>query len=231
MRLPRTIVFDLDGTLVDTGPDLAAALNHALATLGRPPLAQGAVQDMVGSGALKLIERGLAATGEEARELTASLMPVFLDYYAANIADYSQPFPGVVAAMDALAAEGCTLAICTNKTERLARLLIDKLGWTARFAAILGGDSLAVRKPDPEHLLATIRAAGGAAADAAFVGDTHFDINAGRAAGVPTIAVGFGFSTEPIDTLGASAVIHHYDELIPALVLFNRVARTPVAVH
>lgn len=217
MHLPRTIVFDLDGTLVDTGPDLAAALNHALATLGRAPLPQADVQDMVGSGALRLIERGLAATGEEARALALAMMPVFLDYYAANIADHSQPYPGVVSAMDALAAAGCTLAICTNKTERLARLLIDKLGWTARFAAILGGDSLPVRKPDPEHLLATIRAAGGDPADAAFVGDTHFDVNAGLAAGVPTIVVGFGFSTEPVESLGAAAVIHHYDALIAAL--------------
>lgn len=217
MRLPKTIVFDLDGTLVDTGPDLTAALNHALGTLGRPALPPAAVRDMVGSGALKLIERGLAQTGEEARELTAAVMPVFLDYYAAHVADHSAPYPGVVAAMDALASAGCTLAICTNKTERLSRLLIDALGWHHHFAAIVGGDSLAVRKPDPEHLLATVRAAGGDPADAAFVGDTHFDVNAGIAAGVPTIAVSFGFSSEPVDKLGAAAVIHHYDELLPTL--------------
>ena len=227
MRLPSTIVFDLDGTLVDTGPDLAAALNHALGTLGRAPLPQGAVQDMVGSGALRLIERGLAATGEEARALALAMMPVFLDYYAQHIADHSVPYPGVVAAMDALAEAGCRLAICTNKTERLARMLVEALGWSPRFAAILGGDSLAVRKPDPEHLLATIRAAGGEPSDSAFIGDTHFDVNAGLAAGVSTIAVSFGFSTEPVETLGAAAVIHHYDELIPALAALG-VARATV---
>ncbi len=217
MHLPKTIVFDLDGTLVDTGPDLAAALNHALSTLGRAPLPQADVQDMVGSGALKLIERGLAGTGEEARALALAIMPVFLDYYAQNIAVGSKPYLGVLAALDALALHGCHLAICTNKTERLARKLIDALGWNDRFAAILGGDSLPVRKPDPEHLLATIRAAGGDRADAAFVGDTHFDVNAGLAADVPTIAVRFGFSTEPVETLGAAAVIDHYDMLLPTL--------------
>ena len=232
MRLPGTIVFDLDGTLVDTGPDLAAALNHALGTLGRAPIAQADVQDMVGSGALKLIERGLARTGEEARDLAAAMMPVFLDYYAANIADHSRPYPGVEAAMDLAVAHGSTLAICTNKTERLARMLVSALGWDHRFAAILGGDSLPVRKPDPEHLLATIRAARGDPADAAFVGDTHFDVNAGLAACVPTIVVRFGFSTEPVESLGAAAVIDHYDALVPtlaALALAHVAIADPVA--
>lgn len=227
MRLPRTIVFDLDGTLVDTGPDLTAALNHALASLGRSAVPEADVRDMVGSGALKLIERGLAATGEEARDLTKAMMPVFLDYYAEHVADRSLPYPGVVDALDTLAERGCTLAICTNKTERLSRLLIAALGWNARFAAIIGGDSLAIRKPDPEHLLATIRAADGDPADAAFVGDTHFDVNAGLAAGVPTIAVSFGFSSEPVETLGAAAIIHHYDELVPTLA---RLVRCPAEV-
>jgi len=217
MPLPGTIVFDLDGTLVDTGPDLTAALNHALSVLGREPLPEADVRDMVGSGALKLIERGLAKTGGEARELTLSMMPLFLEYYAANIAVLSKPYPGVVVAMDALLAAGSRLAICTNKTEGLARKLVTALGWDARFVAILGGDSLPVRKPDPEHLLATIRAAGGDPADSAFVGDTHFDVNAGLAAGVPTIAVRFGFAVEAVEDLGAAAIIDHYDALVPTL--------------
>lgn len=217
MRLPATVVFDLDGTLVDTGPDLTAALNHALGKLGRPPLPEADVRDMVGSGALKLIERGLAKTGGEARELTLSIMPVFLEYYAANILVDTKPYPGVVAAMDALLAAGSRLAICTNKTEALARRLITALGWDERFVAILGGDSLPVRKPDPGHLLETIRIATGDPADSAFVGDSHFDVNAGIAAGVPTIAVRFGFATEAVEDLGAAAIIDHYDELLPTL--------------
>lgn len=217
MHLPQTVVFDLDGTLVDTGPDLTAALNHALTTLGRPNVPESDVKDMVGSGALRLIERGLARTGGEARELTAAMMPLFLEHYAAHIADHSQPYPGVVEAMDALEAEGVRFAICTNKTEGLARRLVDALGWSHRFLAIVGGDSLAVRKPDPEHLLATIRAAGGAPEHSAFVGDTHFDTQAGAAAGVPTVAVRFGFSAEPVEGLFAAAIIDHYDELVPTL--------------
>lgn len=217
MTFPAHIVFDLDGTLVDTGPDLTAALNHALASLGRAAVAEADVRDMVGQGALKLIERGLAATGDEARELTAAMMPRFLGYYADHIADASRPYPGVEAAMDALAARGVTLAICTNKTERLSRLLIEALGWTARFTAIVGGDTLAVRKPDPQHLLETLRRAGGEPASAAFVGDTHFDADAAHAAGIPFLAVRFGFAHEPVETLAPAAILDHYDELVPAL--------------
>ncbi len=217
MRLPSTIVFDLDGTLVDTGPDLTAALNHALVSLGRPPVPEAMVRDMVGSGALKLIERGLAATGEDETALRQAMLPIFLDHYAANIAVRSRPYPGCEAALDALAGEGCRLAICTNKRTDLSRLLVDALGWGGRFAAILGSDAVPARKPDPGHLLATIAAAGGDPADALFVGDTHFDSQAAQAAGIPFVAVAFGFATEPVDSLGADAVIDHYDALVPAI--------------
>jgi phosphoglycolate phosphatase len=217
MRLPSTIVFDLDGTLVDTGPDLTDALNHALRALGRPPVAEAAVRDMVGSGALRLIERGLAATGEDAEGLRRAMMPLFLEHYAANIAVRSRPYPGCAAALDALRAAGSTLAICTNKRTDLSRLLVDALGWSGRFAAIVGSDAVPARKPDPGHLLATIAAAGGDPADALFVGDTHFDSQAAQAAGVPFIAVGFGFAAEPVEGLGADAVIAHFDALIPSI--------------
>jgi phosphoglycolate phosphatase len=217
MRLPATIVFDLDGTLVDTGPDLTDALNHALVSLGRPPVPEAAVRDMVGSGALKLIERGLAHSGEDAVALRDALLPRFLEHYAANIAVRSRPYPGCEAALDALGAAGCRLAICTNKRTDLSRLLVDALGWGGRFAAILGSDAVPARKPDPGHLTATIAAAGGDPADALFVGDTHFDSQAAQAAGIPFIAVAFGFSAEPVETLGADAVIDHYDALIPAI--------------
>ncbi len=215
--LPRLVVFDLDGTLVDPGPDLTASVNHALGVLGRPPVEIETVKELVGFGARKLLERGLDHTGGSTPELVDAGFQPFLDFYAANICVGSKPYPGVEAAMDALAGEGVTLAICTNKPVALSRELIAALGWQARFVANLGGDSLEVRKPDPRHVLATIDAAGGSPADAAFVGDSIVDVTAAQAAGVPVVAVSFGFPDRPAHTLGADAVIDHYDELLGAL--------------
>lgn len=215
--LPRLVVFDLDGTLVDTGPDLTASLNHALAKLGRPPVEEESVKEMVGLGAAKLLERGLGATGDVNAELIAEGLPIFLDYYAANVCVASRPYPGVEAAMDRLAEHGVRLAVCTNKPEGLSRDLIAAIGWEKRFAANLGGDSLPVRKPHPRHLLATIEAAGGDVRETVFVGDSIVDVTTARAAEVPVVAVSFGFPDRPAESLGADLVIDHYDELIPAL--------------
>lgn len=217
VKYPGTIVFDLDGTLVDTAPDLTAALNHALGVLGRPPVDPQAVRHMVGHGARKLLERGLAASGEVTPALVEAGVPVFLDYYWRHIADGSRPFDGVEAAMDRLAAAGCRLAVCTNKPVALAQGLIGALGWTRRFAAVLGFDSVPLPKPDPGHVWATIEAAGGDVADAAYVGDSMTDVAAARAAGVPVVAVSFGFSDRPAAALGADAVIDHYEALDAAL--------------
>ncbi len=216
-RLPGTVAFDLDGTLVDTAPDLTAALNHALGRLGRPAIAPAAVRHMVGHGARKLLERGLAASGEATAELVEAGVPHFLDHYRAHIADGSRPYPGVEAALAALAAAGTRLAIATNKPVALSQALVAALGWQDIFAANLGFDSVPVPKPDPGHVLAAIAAAGGEAGDAMFVGDSITDTTAARAAGVPVIAVGFGFSDRPVAELGADHVIDHYDELLPAL--------------
>lgn len=216
-KLPATIVFDLDGTLVDTAPDLCAALNHTLGVLGRPPVPAGDVRHMVGHGARKLLERGLAASGAESAQLVESGVPTFLTYYAAHIADGSQPYPGVEAALDALAAAGCKLAICTNKPTALSAALVTALGWEGRFAANLGFDSVPAPKPDAEHLLATIRAVGGDPADTVFVGDSITDTTTASAAKVRVIAVSFGFSDRPAAELGADIVIDHYDALLPAL--------------
>lgn len=210
-----TIIFDLDGTLVDTGPDLTAALNHALSHFGRQTVNEAAVRDMVGHGARKLLERGLAATGECSEVLVERGMPIFLDFYAANICVHSAPYAGIEAAMDALAAAGTTLAICTNKPEALANKLIAALGWTGRFAAVVGGDSLPQRKPHPAPLREALVRAGGTVP--AFVGDSITDTDTARAAGVPCIAVSFGFSDRPPAELGADILIHHFDELLPAL--------------
>ncbi len=213
----KTVVFDLDGTLVDTAPDLCAALNHALGTLGRPAVPAADVRHMVGHGARKLLERGLAASGSVTSELIESAVPAFLRYYADHIADGSRPYPGVEAALDRLAAAGCRLAICTNKPVALSRALATALGWDGRFAANLGFDSVPAAKPDPGHLIATIAAAGGDPAAAAFVGDSITDTTTARAAGVPVIAVSFGFADRPVAALGADAVIDHYRDLEPVL--------------
>ena len=216
--LPKTIIFDLDGTLVDTAPDLTAALNHVLVGMGRPAVPQDSVEEMVGHGARKLLERGLARTGAMTPELVEAGFPLFLDYYAANICVGSRPYPGIEAAMDALGADGCRLAVCTNKPQGLSEALIAALGWTDRFAAIVGADSVADKKPHPGHVWAAIERAGGARDDCAYVGDSITDVDAAKAAGVPVIAVSFGFPDRPADTLGADIVIDHYDELLDALI-------------
>lgn len=216
-QLPRTVVFDLDGTLVDTGPDLTAALNHALGVLGRRDVDEESVKEMVGLGARKLLERGLEATGVMTDELIEAGVQPFLDFYAANICVRSKPYPAIEAAMDELAGAGVTLSVCTNKPQRLSELLIDALGWSGRFAAVLGADRVPQRKPHPSHVLSTIEAAGGDPRSAAFVGDSIVDVTAAKAAAIPVIAVSFGFPDRPAGTLGADAVIDSYAELIPAL--------------
>lgn len=224
--LPATVVFDLDGTLVDTAPDLCAALNHALGALGRPGVPAEDVRHMVGHGARKLLERGLATSGEVSPAIIEAGVPHFLEYYAAHIADGSRPFDGVEAALDALAAAGTTLAICTNKPVALSRALITALGWDGRFAANLGFDSVATPKPHPGHVHAAIAAAGGDPASTIFVGDSITDTTAAKAAGIPVVAVSFGFSDRPAADLGADALIDHYDDLLPAL---RRLARGAAA--
>lgn len=211
----RTVAFDLDGTLADTAPDLTAALNHALVELGRTPVPEDSVRHMVGHGARALLTKGLAATGIMTPDLVEQGFPIFLDHYTAHIADRTRPFPGVEAALDDLARRGVALAVCTNKLEGLARELIDALGWHDRFAAIVGGDTLSVRKPDPAPLFAAIDQAGGG--PAAFVGDSITDTDTARAAAIPCVAVSFGFSDRPPDQLGATVLIDHFDDLVPAL--------------
>jgi phosphoglycolate phosphatase len=215
--LPATVVFDLDGTLVDTAPDLCAAMNHALVRLGRPAVPPDLARDMAGQGARKLIEKGLLASGSAPVELIEAGLPHFLTFYAEHIADGSQIFPGVEAALDTLAAAGCQLAICTNKPVALSKALVTALGWDGRFAANLGYDSVPSPKPDPAHLLATIAAAGGDPATTIYVGDSITDTRTAQAAGVPVIAVSFGFSDRPVAELGADLVVDHYDDLVPAL--------------
>ena len=216
MAFPFDVVaFDLDGTLADTAPDLTAALNHALGSLGHAPIPAAEVRHMVGHGARALLRKGLAADGIEDERQVERGLPLLLDYYADHIADGSRPFPGVAAALDQLAARGVALAVCTNKSEALARRFLQAIGWEGRFAAIVGGDTVGAAKPDPAPLLAAVAGAGGGRA--VLVGDSISDTGAAQAAGLPCIAVTFGFSDRPPGELGADLLIDHWDALIPAL--------------
>ncbi len=214
----RIIVFDLDGTLVDTAPDLIDALNVLFAREGLAaiPLAEG--RRIIGGGIKRLIERGLAREG---RTFTPAhvdaLYRDYVDHYAAHIADRSRPFPGVEAALDALAGHGDRLAVCTNKLAFLAVRLLDALALSARFAAICGPDTFGVQKPDPEILRATVRAAGGTLMDAVMVGDSETDIATARAAGIPVVAVDFGYTEGPVAALSPDRLISHFDALPAAL--------------
>jgi phosphoglycolate phosphatase len=212
------VVFDLDGTLVDTAPDLVAALNVILAREGLPPVDYDEARNMVGGGARLMLERGLTAAG---RTLSADaidgLTGDFIDHYAEHIADASQPFPGVEAALDTLAKRGYRLAICTNKLEWLSVRLLDALGLSKRFAAICGADTFGVSKPDPEILHRTIARANGAGTGAVMIGDSLTDIATARAAQIPVIAVDFGYSDTPIATLAPDRIVSRFADLPEAV--------------
>ncbi|MFB0872533.1 MULTISPECIES: HAD family hydrolase [unclassified Sphingobium] len=214
--IPFDIVgFDLDGTLIDTSGDLAAAVNYAIGTIDRPPFPVAAIHPFVGKGAKVMLQRALDASGGYDEELLATLLPILLDYYEQNLAIHSTPYPGLIAAMDALTARGVRLAICTNKAERFTMPLMHQLGLSDRFAAIVGGDTVGVAKPDPAPIRAMMERAGGGRT--IFIGDTINDIAGAKNAGIANVAVGFGFLDGPVDNLEADAVIHHFDELVPLL--------------
>jgi phosphoglycolate phosphatase len=221
------IAFDLDGTLADTSLDLAAALNHALAELGRPQVPTESVRHLVGHGARALLRRGLATTGEAPEELIETGFPIFIDHYLNNICVGTRPYDGVEVALDALRDEGIRVAVCTNKAEVLTFALLDALGWQKRFDAVVGGDTLPARKPDPAPLFEAIARAGGGTA--AFVGDSITDADTAKAAGLPFVAVRFGFSDRPVEQLGAQAIIAHYAELSGALASLPHPLRRPGA--
>jgi phosphoglycolate phosphatase len=214
--------FDLDGTLLDTHEDLAAAVNHALALIERVPVPASEVRKLVGGGAKLMLERALTVTGGIPEDDFPRLYAELLRFYEANIAIHTNLFPGGLAMLDGLAARGVKLAVVTNKLEGLAVKLFEELALADRFFAIIGGDTFGTerRKPKPDMLHEMVRRAGGAndrSLRAAYVGDSSFDTGAARAAGLPCVACSFGFNDLPLDELGASKVIDHFDELIPAL--------------
>lgn len=219
-NFPFAIIgFDLDGTLVDTNKDLQPAINHALAQIGRDPIPEEEVAHLVGGGSRLMMERAFAITGGSVEKAEfEQLYQVLLDHYAVHIADHSRPYPGCLAALDALAARGCTLAVVTNKSEDLALSLLDELGMRDRFASVIGGDTLGPGrgKPAPDMIHETIARCGG---DERFamIGDSSYDARAARAAAKPCVLLSFGYNDAPAETIGADTVIDHYDELIPAL--------------
>lgn len=217
VKLAPTIVYDLDGTLADTAEDLVATLNWLLAREGRAPLKVENAGSLVGAGARALIARGFAASGKSLEpEKLEALFVDYLSYYRAHIMERSRLYPGVDKALAAFERAGWRQAVCTNKTESLAKLLITKLGIAGRFAFVCGQDTFGVGKPDAKPLLETIVASGGARRHAVMVGDSATDIKTARAASIPVIAVDFGYADVPVEELGPDRVVSHFDELMQA---------------
>jgi len=212
------VVFDLDGTLVDTAPDLIDTLNALFRREGIAPVAFDEARQFIGGGARMLIERGLAATGRSVEPAAMdALYAGYVEAYADRIAELSRPFPGLETALDTLAARGFRFAVCTNKLERLSLKLLDALDLSRRFAFVCGQDTFGIQKPDPRVLEKTVSAAGGSLSVAVMIGDSKTDIATARAAQIPVIAVDFGYTDTPVRALDPDRVISHFDELPVAI--------------
>ncbi|HTP92001.1 MAG TPA: phosphoglycolate phosphatase [Xanthobacteraceae bacterium] len=213
-----TLVFDLDGTLIDTAPDLIDTLNLILAQERLPAMPFEAARKLIGGGARGMIEKALIIEGRDCSKVEIDRMfGAFIAHYAEHIADRSRPFPHLEATLEDLAAQGHRLAVCTNKLEWLSRRLLTTLQLDKYFATICGQDTFAVMKPNPEILRQTIMRAGGAAAQAIMVGDSGTDIRTARAASVPVIAVDFGYTEVPIASLSPDRIISSFNELAEAI--------------
>jgi phosphoglycolate phosphatase len=211
-----TIIFDLDGTLVDTAPDLISTLNVILGAEGLPAVPDDEARGLIGYGARRMLERGLAIAGRTANDMDR-LYRDFIAYYEDHIADRSRPFPGVETALDTLAERGCIFAVCTNKLEALSVRLLTSLGLAGRFVTICGQDTFGVPKPNPQALLRTLHRAGGNLDSAVMVGDSVTDIATAKAALMPVVAVDFGYTDIPVKDLGPDKVISHYEHLPDAV--------------
>ena len=209
-----TIVFDLDGTLIDTAPDLVATLNIILTREGLSPLAYDAARNMVGGGAKAMIARGLEAEGRPCPPpRLEELFADFIAYYSEHLTERSQPFPGVTDALDTLSERGYQFAVCTNKIERLSTSLLKHHDLAERFVAICGPDTFGIEKPDPEILRRTVTRAGGTLERTIMIGDSIVDIHTARAAGIPVIAVDFGYSGRPVAEFGPNQTISGFAQL------------------
>lgn len=212
-----TIAFDLDGTLVDTAPDLWTALNLVLDEAGHAQVPFSEIRNLVGNGARVMIERGLALGGRPSGTAELDRMLArFLVHYEAHLADNSRPFPGAKEMLDALKQSGALLVVCTNKYEGFSVKLLQALGLADYFAFVAGSDTFSVRKPDAGHLLGAVARAGGHSSAAVMVGDSRTDVATARAANMPVIAVNFGYSDIPAQELGADQVIGSLLDVPPA---------------
>jgi phosphoglycolate phosphatase len=214
----RAVIFDLDGTLVDTAPDLMRATNHVLVGLGRRAISMDEVRSFVGHGARALLTRGLTATGglPENYDVEPDYQR-FVTFYASNIADGSVPFPGVVRLLERLKSEGFGLGVCTNKLEGLSVQLLDALDLSRHFGSVVGPDTLGVAKPDPRPFREAVSRLGLVAPRAIMVGDSETDVLTARNAGVPVIGVPFGYTPQPVAEFGPDRMIAHFDEAYEAI--------------
>jgi phosphoglycolate phosphatase len=218
MRTAPIAVFDLDGTLADTAHDLVATLNVVLGQEGVPPLPIEQARDMISAGGRGLLERGFeAAKREPTPALIEALYVRFLAYYADNLCVETRLFPGAIGALDRLQADGFDFAICTNKMEAHSIKLLKALEVAERFPTVCGRDTFPFFKPDPRHLTMTIERAGGDPARVVMVGDSYSDVAAAKAAGIPVIAVSFGYPDRPVREFGPDLVVDHFDDLYEAV--------------
>lgn len=209
-----SIVFDLDGTFLDTAPDLLSSLNHVLAEAGLETANPDQMRVYVGHGGREMIRRAFEARNAPLPDaLHDALVEKFLDHYTAEIPGQSQPFEGAIACVEMFRAAGWKTAICTNKYQRLALPLLKGLGLDTLFDTICGSDVFPMRKPDPKHLTMTIESMGGDASNAVMVGDSNTDIHTAQAANIPVIAVSFGYTPEHVSAFNPTMIIDHFSEL------------------
>ncbi len=220
---PRAVVFDLDGTLVDTAPDILAYLNELLAELGRSGLEPDAVRAMIGDGVRTLLIRGLEASGGVPTGIDLDrLFHRYLERYTKDPVRLSKPFEGVIETLDRLQTTGIKLGVCTNKPQRPTDRLLSKLGLDRYFGAVIGGDTLPVKKPDPTHLLTALEQLDVEPKQSVLIGDSETDLKTARAAAIPCILVSFGYTPIPARQLSADYIIDHFSELIPVLKKIER---------
>ncbi|MEM7216270.1 MAG: HAD-IA family hydrolase [Pseudomonadota bacterium] len=219
----NTLIFDLDGTLAHTAPDLIGTLNRIVEPHGLESVEEKSVGHIVGHGAKAMIQKAFTMSGKELpAKLLDDLFTEFLEDYEKNIANESHLFDGIIPSLDRLEEEGFRFCVCTNKRENMARILLDIFNISDRFEALTGGNTYSFSKPDPRHLRETVKLMGTDIQSAIMIGDSETDINAAKNADIPAIAVSFGYSSKPVNELGADIIINHFDELPDAVRQISR---------